>query len=338
MPARIRWVKPYQVYESSIRTVDRTFLLKPNHHPNNPLLADTCPLNALAPSNDLVPVPSIFNIIGASVGRALEKYPIQIHCFEANISHIHEAFSVTEEQVDNVSRFFQTAHSLIARGVNKTWHREGRVFGGRARTHECVDDAAAEKMLLYAVTNPVKDNLLDTMSKSPLFSTWGHLASGAPLKFWYIDWEAYLTAGGERKKTHRLKDYLKWVSWECTPLPSQQGWVYHQRQTWMRKQVRDIESALKVKREDKGKTVIGKAGLYAVDPRDKPKNPKKSGRRPLCHASDPELAKAYKRTWRQFLNQYIPASADYRNGHFDREFPSGSYRPPLVTIYHASGT
>ena len=80
--------------------------------------------------------------------------------------------------------------------------------------------------------------------------------------------------------------------------------------------------------------MLGKAGLHAVDPRDRPKNPKESGKRPLCHASDPELAKEYKKQWRKFMDLYIEASADYRRGYFEREFPSGSYRPPLVTIYH----
>ena len=74
------------------------------------------------------------------------------------------------------------------------------------------------------------------------------------------------------------------------------GMSGHQRQTWMRKQVREIEKACKKEREESGKTAFGKANLQAVDPRDRPKNPKKSGKRPLCHASDPELAKEHKKT------------------------------------------
>lgn len=338
MASKIRLVKPNQVYESTVRTVDRTFLFKPNHHPENPLLAESSPLHALDPNNDIIPEPSIINIIGSAVGRALEKHPIQIHCFEAPINHLHEEFSATDEQVDHLADFFRSVHSLIARGVNKTWDREGHVFGGRARVHPCVDDAAAEQKLLYAVTNPVKDNLLEGMSKSPLFSTYDHLTKGEPLRFWYIDYDAYWAAGGDRKKSHRLKDYLKWVSWSCAPLPGQRDMSEQQRQTWMRKQVKGIENACKKERKENAKTVIGKAGLYAVDPRDRPKNPKKSGKAPLCHASDPELAKAHKKERREFLNQYIEASADYRRGYFDREFPQGSYRPPLVTIYHASGS
>ena len=129
MPAKIRWVKLNQVYESSVRTVDRMFLFKPNHHPDNPLLAESCPVNALDPNNDIIPEPSIINTIGSAVGRALEKHPIQIHCFEAGINHLHEEFFATDEQVDHLADFFRTVHSLIARGVNKTWLQRVRRFG-----------------------------------------------------------------------------------------------------------------------------------------------------------------------------------------------------------------
>ncbi len=337
MGSLIRWVQPNQVYELTMRTVDRQFLFKPNHHPKNPLLADTCPRNALDMNNDILPEPSIINTIGSAVGRALERYPVQIHCFEFNINHPHEQFSVTEEQRPNLPGFLRSTHSLIARGVNRTWEREGHLFAARARFHPCVDDKAAEQKLIYGLTNAVKDNLVEEVSQSPFFSTYRHQAFGDELRFWFLDYSAYWAAGGDRKKSHRLKDYLKWVTWECTPLPSHAGWTEHQRQTWIRQQVREAERDAKKKRKATGNTVIGKKKLYETDPRDRPKNPKKSGREPLCHASDPELAKEYRESWREFLNQYIPASADYRNGYFEREFPDGSFRPPLITIYTASG-
>ena len=39
-------------------------------------------------------------------------------------------------------------------------------------------------------------------------------------------------------------------------------------------------------------------------PRDRPKAPKQSGQEPLCHASDPELKKEYKKSWRTFMDQF----------------------------------
>ncbi len=56
----------------------------------------------------------------------------------------------------------------------------------------------------------------------------------------------------------------------------------------------------------------------------------------VCHASDPELAKEYRKSWCEFLNQFMSASADYHGGYFAREFPDGSFRPPLISVYTAA--
>jgi hypothetical protein len=244
--------------------VDRQFSFTPNQHPENPLRAESSPLNALDMSNDIIPEPSIINIIGSAVGRALKRFPIQIHGFESNSNHLHEKFSVTEEQRDNLPGFLRTVHSLIATGVNNTWDREGHLFGGRARIHPCVDDNAAERQLLYAITNTVKDNLVETVSQSPFFSTFKHQAHGEKLRFWYIDYDAYWAAGGDRKKGHRLKRYLKWVEWECTPLPNQAMMTEKQRQTWMRQEVRKIEAECKKERKKANKSVVGKANIIPI--------------------------------------------------------------------------
>lgn len=337
MARKIRWLRPQYVYESVSRTVDRQFLFKPNHHPYNPLLEQSCPIESLDPRNDIIPKPSVINVIGASVGRALQKYPIRIHWFESNINHLHVGFSFDRAQMGNAAAFHRDTKSLIARELNRTWEREGNFFSGRSKIHPCLDDASAERHLLYALTNPVKDGLVEQVSDSPLFSTYHFQAKGKALRFWYIDYEAYYLAGGCRKKNHRLKDYLKWVTWECAPLPSHEKMTINQRQTWVRQQVRKIETEKKMTQRKSGNSYIGKAGLFALNPRSRPNHPKTSSPDPLCHAANLDLAKQYKKEWREFLNQFIQASADYRNGYFHREFPEGSYRPPLVTVYYASG-
>jgi hypothetical protein len=165
---RIRWIEPNQVYETSIRTVDRCFLFVPNQRKDNLLLAGSSPQNALDPNNDIIPEPSVINIIGAAIGRALWNHPISIHCLESNTNHIHVTFSATEEQLDNVVPFYRTLHSLIARGINRLRCREGHVFGARSRIHPCLDDAAAEAKLLYAMT---KESLSDYYSTNKRATT-----------------------------------------------------------------------------------------------------------------------------------------------------------------------
>jgi hypothetical protein len=336
MARKIRWLRPHLLYESTFRTVDRQFLFKPNHHPQNPLLEQSCPLESLDPNNDIIPKPSVINVIGSSIGRALQEYPIQIHWYESNINHLHVGFSFDRAQMGNAAAFHRDSKSVIARELNRTWGREGDFFAARSKIHPCLDDASAAHHFLYALTNPVKDGLVEEVSGSPLFSTYHFQAKGKSLRFWYIDWEAYYLAGGARKKKHRIKDYLKWVEWACTPLPKHEKMTVHQRQTWVRKQVREIETAKKKAQRDAGNSFLGKAGLFGLNPRSRPKHPKPSGPDPLCHAATPERVKQYKKEWREFLNRYIQASADYRNGYLHREFPEGSYRPPLVTVYYAS--
>ena len=37
--------------------------------------------------------------------------------------------------------------------------------------------------------------------------------------------------------------------------------------------------------------------------------------------------------WRDFLREYYAASARYRCGEWDVEFPAGTFRPPLIEVY-----
>jgi len=336
--ARIRMYEPNQVYEASIRTVDRAFLFAPNHHKSQPLIADSSPTSALDSRNNLIPEPSVVNIFGAAVGRALRRYPIAIHGFEGNINHLHICFSASESQLDNIVPFFRSTLSLIARGVNRLLDREGPLFSSRTRTHPCIGDKQAENKLLYALTNAAKDNLVEHTSDSPFFTTYHHQAKGESLCFWYIDYDAYWTAGGRSKKTHRLKDYLRWTKWHCTPLPNHQSMTEPQRQTWFRQQVKALEEQFAKERRETGKTVIGVKRLRETDPRDRPKSPKESGKEPLCHAEDKESEREFEEKWKQFRDAFIAASADYRSGVRDREFPLGSFKPPLLDIARASGS
>ncbi|MCP4569919.1 MAG: hypothetical protein GY841_20255 [FCB group bacterium] len=178
--------------------------------------------------------------------------------------------------------------------------------------------------------------MIETVRQSPFFSTYRHLAYGDPLKFWYIDWHAWWKAGGFTNKHHRAKHYFKWTEFELTPLPAWQNLTIHQRQTRVRQKVKEIEQECAEERKLQNRTVIGVPALFQVDPRERPRNPKKSGRQPLCHTVDPELRREFKKGWREFVNEHKKASFDYRDGYHDREFPEYSYRPPIKKIYQSS--
>jgi hypothetical protein len=182
----------------------------------------------------------------------------------------------------------------------------------------------------------VKDGQVEKVSQSPFFNTYRHLAYGESLEFWWIEWGKYWKAGGAANKSIRIKDFLKWGSFELTLLPAWQNLTVHQRQTRFRKGVRELEQMYAERRRDENRTVIGVSRLFDIDPRDHPKTPGGSTPQPLCHTVDKQLRREYKRHWFEFVKEHRKASWDFRNGYWEREFPDGAFRPPILTIYLAS--
>jgi len=354
MGRRLRQIKKHSVYETVQGIVDRQFLLVPDHYPDNPTLSKLCPKNALDPNNDLIPIPSTLNIIGAAIGRALKHVPVNLHCFEANINHKHSQESVDDsccKGADNCelagtpmcggvenhpARFHQRVNSVIAQQLNKKYEREGPLFTAPQRVTECIDDEKAEEKLLYAMTNTVKDGLVEQVGESPFFSTYNFWAKGEALRFWYIEWEEYYLAGGTRKKNHRPKDYIKWVQWKPKSLPNWKGKPRHKYATFIRQQCKEKEDEFRKLRRKEGQRALGIKRLKQLDPRDRPRVPRERTRQPLCHSSSLRATKAYQKEWRNFVNEHRQASLDYRMGAHEREFPVSSFRPPLVCIYSSS--
>jgi hypothetical protein len=330
MGRRIRVWQPNIVYAATIRCSDRKFLLKPDHDPRHPLLAADCPHNALDVRNHYLPVPSVINIVGAAIARAQQLHPIRIHWVEVNINHLTIGYSVEADQLSHVSDFFRTADSIIARQVNVKWEHEGHVWSSPFRASACVDDQAAEQQLIYCITNPVKDCLVSTVRESPFFTSFRALAHGKPLRFWRIDWNRFHLAGSHRKRGHRPKDYLVWLEIHLDPLPHQVAWPEHRRQAWIRAAVRDVEQETADYLRSHGRTPMGVPAQYRVNPRDRPADPRSSGPQPLCHASSREARLEYARQWREIEREHRAASIDYRLGYWEREFPEGTFRPPLT--------
>ncbi|MDJ0765710.1 MAG: hypothetical protein QNJ97_22190 [Myxococcota bacterium] len=333
MGRRIRTFEPHKVYAAVIRTVDQQFLFKPDHDPNHPLLTNGCTVEAFNRFHEEIPDPSIIDIIGVAAARAKELAPIQIHWVESNINHLQIGFSVTAEQLPNISPFFRNFFSYIAIKLNKKWGRNGHAFGATYRTTVCLDDVSVEQQMIYAITNPVKDGLVSTVQESPFFTTFHHLARGEKLRFFRIDWDGYHLAGSHRKKSHCPQDYVQWLDLEIAPIPGQAGWPEYKRQAWIRAQVRAVEERVQEMLRKDGRQAMGVTEQYQTDPRSRPRNPAVSGGQPLCHCSDPDRREAFKRQWREILSEHRKASIDYRMGMWDRAFPEGTFRPPLIKPY-----
>jgi hypothetical protein len=288
------------------RTVDRAFLFKPDEE--------------------------VRQLIGASAGRALKKYPVKLFWLDFNINHKQNGIAPLSDDpkhIEAVAKFHQMFNSLVARGINKHLQREGALYSSRNRSTEAIDDESLERQLFYAVTNPVKDGLVDRVSHWKGFSSYNQLAKGEVERFRYIDWTAWHKAGGTRSKK-KPSDFTVWVDVKLSPLPAWEGMSPHKRQAHFRREVRKLEQHFREQRRREGLTTMGKRELEKLDPRDRPKETPERTRKPICHASSKAAAEAYRESLFEHLDRYWYASGMWQRGIRNVEFPRGSFRPPDI--------
>ncbi len=306
MGDRPRWIRADAVYCEVQRTVDRSFLFKPDEH--------------------------VRQIIGASAGRALEKYPVKLFALDFNINHKQDLIapiSDAPEHIQAVARFHQMFNSLVARGINKYYGREGALFSSRNRSTEAVDDISLEQQLFYAITNVAKDGLVGRVAHWRGFSSYKQLATGDAEQFRYIDWTAWHKAGGQKSKK-KPEAFMKTVRVRLSPLPGWEQMPEHKRQAHFRREVRKLEQHYREQREREDRSVLGATKLEKIDPRDKPKTPFVRTRKPICHAATKEAADEYREALRNFLDQYWYASGMWQRGVRNVAFPLGSFKPSEI--------
>ena len=300
-----RWIQADKVYAQTQRTIDRQFLFKPN--------------------------PTVRNIIGASAVRAQLKHPVHIYWLEFNINHEQNGIaplSDSFEDLNNLVLFKQTFHKILVYELNVHYDREGGMFSTPPRTVPCLDNQSLEQQFFYALTNPVKDGLVEKVSHWKGFSSYNQLAHGKDEVFHWFDRTQWHRDG----KKKDLQAYMQSGRLEYTPLPSLAHMKPGKRESYIRREVRELEKAFKAEREENAQNVMTSAALEKLNPRDRPKTRPPRTPKPLCHCSCPALAEMYRTLLFYFLDAYDRASALYRKGNHSVVFPSGSYKPPLIVM------
>jgi hypothetical protein len=316
------------------------FRFAPSHWSLEPLLDQSCEPDALSPDNDHVPVMSIINIIGVALAIAAARYPnVKLLWYECNINHVHLALLVEDDDTEAISEFMRDVNSSIGRRMNWLQQGEGKFWGAEASLDPIVNDEVWEEKLVYAVTNPVKDGQIPTVSRSCFFSTWQARAQNKTLRYWDFDNDAYKAAKKRargKKKKPRLKDFIVWHELELGAFP---GWSHlkpEQQRTRFKKLMEAEEQKIQSARKEESKTFVGEAKLRQLDPRSRPKNPRKRKKRPLCYGKTRQDLLDYKAKRQKVMAEHEQASLAYRQGMTDVVFPTGTFRPPVVRPLRAS--
>ena len=307
MGRRIRIWKPGASYHVTLQCIDRMFLLKPSDEVNQ--------------------------IIGASLGRAVSRHPVRLHSAATNINHMELVFSLNGDQLNNASSFLQLFECLVAKALNRHYGREGHFWSSRARVEEIISDRKAEALLGYGACNVVKDGLVEKAAHWTGFSTTEALSWGKALEFAYIDKTLWWKLGADHREVDPSK-YTKHVRIELEPLPGWEKLSESERQKRFRQIVRDHEVEAETERRAEGiAKVKGMSKIKQESPFSKPRHLRNRTPEPLCHAETDEEREIYEVEYREIVTAHRVASAAYRSGHYDVEFPVGTFRPPLVTVF-----
>jgi len=281
----------------------------------------------------LKPSKEVNRIVGSSLGRALERHPVSLHSATTNINHMELNFSIDSEELQNASPFLQLFESLVAKELNRHYGREGHFWSCRARVEEIVSDSRAEALLGYGACNVVKDGLVEKASHWKGFSTTEALSSGEPLEFEYIDRTLWWKLGADHREVDP-SEYTKRVKIELKPIRSWQKLSKAKRQERFRQIVRDREAEAAKERQAEG--IVKVKGMKEIEkesPFAKPRNKREKSPQPLCHAETEAERKEHEAEHKEIVKAHRVASAAYRSGCYDVEFPIGTFRPPLVRVY-----
>ena len=179
----------------------------------------------------------------------------------------------------------------------------------------------------------VKDGLVERAAHWRGFSTTEALSCGQPLEFEYIDRTLWWKLGADHREVDPSK-YTKRVSIELTPLASWEKLPVTARQERFRQIVRDRERLAEEERRAEGiEKVKGMSTIEQESPFAKPRHRRKKSPQPLCHAETKEEREIYEVEYREIVKAHRLASVAYRSGCYDVEFPIGTFRPPLVTVF-----
>ena len=323
MARRPRKIHADTVYCGTQRTVDRQFLFKPTDE--------------------------IRNIVGSSAGRALAKHPVIIYWLDFNINHKQTGIAPLSDSPEDRYHFIEfnrMFNSITARETNRAHSRDGGVYSTPDRVDEAIDDPSVEQQLLYAVTNPVKDGLVDRIAHWKGASSYRQLATGEVDRYTFINRTAYHRAGGKRGK-RPLEAFRESVDVQLTPIPAWAAMPPKERQALFRRRVRQLEREFREERELEGRRAMTRRAMEKVDPRDRPKNPPERSPQPLCHASTLEAAQEYAEGHRVYRDACSYASQLYLDAHrrivagqrpassleeIAQLFPRGSLKPPVLLV------
>ncbi|MCO4762958.1 MAG: transposase [Myxococcales bacterium] len=290
---------PLYCYEITTRTINGEFLLRPGEE--------------------------VDPIILGVIGRAQEQTRVRIHGFHFMSNHCH--FLITVRNAEQKSKFMRLVNGNLSKKLNDLHGRRGTMWHRRFRAIGVAPDEETQMARLrYIMAHGVKEDLVEKVGDWPGVSSLPWLLYGEPIYGVWTDFTARYNARRRKSYVPTPGEFDTVYEVRMSPLPC---WSETSTDVW-RQSVRNLAAGIDAeaaqRRTESGVRVLGAAAVLAADITTRV--PLRSRRRaPSVHASRAVVRARLKAGLRAITHAYMEASARFRDGEWDVEFPEGTFRP-----------
>ncbi len=265
-------------------------------------------------------------LIAGCLARALELHrdEVRLHHYVVMSNHLH--LIISSERAASKSRFMCHLSSNLARELCRAHKWRDHVWEGRYHSHEVLDEEGLIDAYKYLFKNSVKEGLVAHPRDWPGHHGWAQLCAGVRVEGAWIDRTAWYYAQQTlRGRAQTLNDFTRHIE---IPLSRPAVWeglsdeeyrarcvAWAEEATREAQQARAEEQAARRGIDPSGLLgeelpVLGAEAVQAqpvFEPRPSPRRP-----RPLCRSRCPGRFLAYLRSYRDFKERFLDASARLR--------------------------
>ena len=280
----------------------------------------------LRPSDDLN------EIVLGILGRAQEACGIRLHAFIFMSNHYHLILTVPNAKA--LAKFECYLNGNLAREAGRLHGWNEKVWSRRYTAIPILDEVAMVQRLEYLLSHGCKEGLVARPQDWPGASSLHSMLTGEPIGgFWFnrtAEWYARRRGRPFDKYAFATEHAV-----ELTPLPCWERLEEDAYRARVAAMVQDIEDRTRAGNRGAGIVPPGALHVLAQDPHNHPDDPARSPA-PRCHTSLPSLRREYLAAYYAFVDVYMEASALFRSGKLDAEFPADCIPPPAPNPGHAA--
>ncbi|MCO4762173.1 MAG: transposase [Myxococcales bacterium] len=263
-------------------------------------------------------------VIVGVLARAQAMTGVLIHGFQFMSNHFH--LLITVRSPEQMSRFMRLVNGNLSKKLNHLngrrgtmWHRRYQAIG------VAPDEETQTSRLRYIMAHGVKEDLVEKVGDWPGVSSLPWLLHDEPIVGVWTDFTARYNASRRKGYVPIAGEFDTEYELRMTVMPCWRDRSGAEWRSTVRGLATEIDDTAAKRRLETGTSFLGIDRALAAD--GSAGRALKRRPAPAVHAVCPVVRGRLKAGLRAIADAYAEASARFRAGEWDVEFPEGTFRP-----------